>query len=635
MGRVSRYDNYIATQWLTSSSLVMSDWGGTNSVADSLNAGLALEMPGPAKHFTNEAVRAAISGGKLKEETINERIKELLQLFVKTGKFKHPETPAEQVVINPAHTKLIREAGAQGIVLLKNEDSILPLQKDKIKNLAVLGLAKETLAHGGGSAAVNGHHSVTPYDALKRSFGRSELLYAQGVRLLRILPPISSNIVDLAGEPGFTLTKYSPIDLHKMSEENIATSYFMTLQEPFGAVTLEGTYSPPISGNYYLELSSIGPAKFFVDDREVYDIPHDGASPMEFSGGGAPGEKFRFEFKQGKKYKVKIEAAAPLKGDFGFLLLDGILGVAFGLLSQQEYEEDLIGAAVTAAKSAETALVFVGHTVPWETEGRDQHSLNLPVDGSQDRLIDAVADANPNTVVINSTGVAIAMPWLHKVKAVVQTWFPGQEAGDSIVDVLTGSVNPGGRLPITIPRRIEDTPAFGNFPGNLKKHEVDYAEGSFIGYRHYEHYPETILFPFGFGLSYTTYDTSDAKLTWGKSEMPAPASSIFVASTSVRNTGNTTGNEVIQVYVTPVEAPPGQRTQRKLVGFAKVTLKPKEAKRAEVKFAADSFAEFDEGTRQWLVAEGDYRVDIATSAAKADVKAYFSFHIKQDYFFAP
>jgi beta-glucosidase len=156
-------------------------------------------------------------------------------------------------------------------------------------------------------------------------------------------------------------------------------------------------------------------------------------------------------------------------------------------------EEDLLTPEVT--------IVFVGNTYVWESEGHDTTSMNLPADGSQDALISAVAEANPKTIVVNSTGVPIAMSWLSKVKAVLQTWFPGQEASNAINDILTGAANPSGRPPVTFPRRLEDSPAYGKFPGDTEEVEVNYAEGSFIGYRYYDHVAETVVFQFDHGLS--------------------------------------------------------------------------------------------------------------------------------------
>ncbi|KAL1305437.1 hypothetical protein AAFC00_002320 [Neodothiora populina] len=225
------------------------------------------------------------------------------------------------------------------------------------------------------------------------------------------------------------------------------------------------------------------------------------------------------------------------------------------------------------------------------------------------------------------------MPWLDKVKAAPQTWYPGQEAGNAIVDVLLGTINPSGRLPVTFPRRIEDTPAFGNFPGDTERLQVYYKEDSFVGYRHYDHYPDSILFPFGLGLSYTTFDVSNAKFSWGHSGESFPVPGNFHASVDITNTGRILGSEVLQVYITPPVDPSGRKTQRKMVGFTKIALEPGNAGVASITFTSDSFAEFDEVKEDWLIVKGEYAVEVATSASKHDVKASSMFSISEDYHF--
>ncbi|THX77323.1 family 3 glycoside hydrolase [Aureobasidium pullulans] len=612
--------------------LCMSDWGGTNSTAESLNAGLALEMPGTGRYYSQRAIRGALANGKLGEEVIDQRVAEVLNLISVTGKFEHPEIIAECAVVNPEHSRLIREAGAQGIVLLKNQDGILPLHPKSIKKIAVLGLAKQCLAHGGGSASVNAHYKITPYEALEKTLGtETKLLYAEGAHMHRTLPVLAENMADLQGTAGLTLTKYSLDNPEKVDAvSTVQTSRYMSLgQAPSSKVIIEGTFTTKETGHHQLELSSIGVATLCINGELIMSTQGGTADPVAFLQGNSEGQRCFFDFKQGESCAIKIELK-PEANQSGLLLLNGAMGVSLGMMKQSMAERDLLTPAVEAAKDAETAIIFVGNTTAWESEGRDMKTMNLPADGSQDRLIDAVADVNPNTIVVVSTGVPIAMPWLSKVKAVVQTWFPGQEAGNAIVDVLTGAINPSGRLPVTFPRRIEDTPAYGNFPGNMETLQVDYAEGSFIGYRHYDHDPETVLFPFGYGLSYTTFEYSNAHLASGTDAAYGGSASEFIVSIDVKNTGNSSGGEVLQVFVTPPASSSDPRTQRKLVGFAKLHLEAGEAGSASIAFTRNEFSEWDEGSSRWTVAGGEHIVEIATSASKADVKASFKILVDRE-----
>jgi beta-glucosidase len=610
----------------------MSDWGGTNSTAESLKVGLALEMPGTARYYSERAVKAAIAAGKLSKEVIDQRVEEILSLIALTGKFKNPEPSPERAVIDPEHSNLIREAGAQGIVLLKNENNTLPLQPAKVKKMAVLGLAKQCLAHGGGSASVNAHYKITPYEALERMFGAdTKLLYAEGAHMHRTYPVLAEHLHDLDGNAGLTMTKYNLDNPEKVdSVTTIESSRYMSLgQAPASRVTIEGTYNPQESGRHKLELSSIGIATLFIDGELIMSTQSSTVDPVSFLQGNAEGQRDSFSFKHGTSYNIKVELTLSANTS-GFLLLHGVMGVSVGLMEQAKAEEDLLTPAVEAAKNAEVAIVFVGNTNAWESEGRDMDSMNLPANGSQDALISAVAEANPNTIVVISTGVPIAMPWLSKAKAVLQTWFPGQEAGNSLVDTLTGAVNPSGRLPVTFPRRLEDAPAYGNFPGDTDKLEVNYAEGSFIGYRHYDHFPETVLFPFGYGLSYTTFAFDKASLNTSTKTTSQTSAPEYIAAIDVTNTGDVNGSEVLQVYMTPPANTIGTKTQRKLVGFEKLHVPPGEIKSAHIAFTQTEFSEWDESKSQWDITCGEHLVELSTSAAKDDVKATFTIMIEDE-----
>lgn len=230
------------------------------------------------------------------------------------------------------------------------------------------------------------------------------------------------------------------------------------------------------------------------------------------------------------------DAESPLS-----FLSSNVIGFNFGLVNQDLFEADLISEAVEAARASDVAVVFVGNTPVWETEGCDRDDMNLPRDGSLDNLIFSVAEANLKTIIVNSTGSPISMPWILDVAAVLQAWFPGQEAGHAIADVVFGDAYPGGKLPVTFPIQLSDAPAYDNFPGDLKANHVEYKEGIYIGYRHYDQKPETVLFPFGFGLSYSTFDISNAALS---SKTFSQGQQIEI-TVDVANTGDCEGSETV------------------------------------------------------------------------------------------
>jgi beta-glucosidase len=598
--------------------LVMSDWGGTNSTADSLNAGLDLEMPGPTRWRTVEAVVDAVKHGEVSEKTITERARNVLNLIEKVGAFENPEIPPEQSIVNPAHSQLIREVGGQGITLLKNEGGLLPLTKEKVKGktIGLFGLAKEALIHGGGSASLNAHYRVTPEEGLRIAYGDSvEFKFAKGAHTYRLLPPLAVDCKDSQGSSGWKMEFFEQGQTDKpvMTANAIKESSFSPLlySEAKGKeVRFTTTFTPSTTGSHYLGCSGIGPTVVTINDKVVFSQTHNSPDYMGFLFGGNPEEEFTVPFTRGESYKIQIHSKPPTSSDGG--ILSGLPGFRMGFMTAAEHDYDLLTEATTLARTVDIALVFTGHTPAWETEGQDQSGFHLPRSGSQDALISAVAAANRSTVVINSTGVAIAMPWLSTVPALLQAWFPGQEAGNAIADVLSGAVNPSGKLPVSFPKSIEDAPAHGHFPGPVKHgaRTVEYTEGVFVGYRHYDRLAaDKVLFPFGFGLSYSTFAFHGARVV--------PAGAGFAASVEARNTGSVAGATVVQVYAgRAVRA--AEHPVKTLVGFRKVLLQPGEARRVEVEVRRGDLAFWDETRGKWVVDGGRWEVSFGMSAAEAE-----------------
>jgi beta-glucosidase len=266
---------------------------------------------------------------------------------------------------------------------------------------------------------------------------------------------------------------------------------------------------------------------------------------------------------------------------------------------------DTVALAVDAARASDVAIVVVGTDHEWETEGEDRTSMDLP--GRQDELVSRVAAANPRTIVVINAGSPVTMPWLDEVAAVVQLWFPGEELGNVVADVLTGAAEPGGRLPVTFPRRLQDTPAYLSHPGadGLAR----YDEGLFIGYRWYDAREVEPLFPFGFGLGYTTW-------AFGPTNVSGDGHGATVI-VPVTNTGTRRGSTVVQVYVqSPHNAPPDgpRRPVRELRGFAKVELDPGESFDVEVWLPRRAFAVWSVESHGWVVPRGRYEVLVGESS---------------------
>lgn len=619
--------------------LAMSDWGGTNSTAEALNAGLDLEMPGPTNKRKIPDVLAAIKEGKVSENTIDDRARTVLEFIDRLKAFEDPTIPPEQAINRPEHQALIREAGAKGCVLLKNTNQVLPLSKDKVKGkkIAVIGLAKTPLAHGGGSASVNAHYKIAPWDALQEALGDSaELVYAKGSHTARLLLPLgddesAGSIVGLDGKPGFTLqlsnkdTNEVEKTTNGMPSSNV--SPIGSESTLFKVVEFIGDFTPAESGTHYLGCTGLGLTQVHINDKLVYDQKKPSPDAMGFLFGAMSEDEFTYPFTAGTAYRIKIRSYPPINAP-GLELLNGRTGVRFGLQLASAHDADLQGEAATVAKDADYALVFTGHDPQWETEGQDQASFNLPRKGTQDSLVRAVAAVNPNTVVVNSTGVAIALPWLDQIAGLLHTGFPGQECGNSIADVLTGAVNPEGRLPMTFPKRLEDAPAYGNFPGEYVNGQlkVEYKEGVFVGYRHYDRIGhDKVHFAFGYGLSYTDFKTDNLRVSKNSENE-------YSVSVDVSNTGSTHGGTLVQIYAGKSEARP-EHPAKSLVAFRKIRLSPGEKQTVQLAVDSRDLGFFDESKGQWVVEAGQY--DVSTGQSAIDIIQTVKVAVDKELTYAP
>lgn len=604
--------------------LVMSDWGGTNTVSEAVDAGLDLEMPGPPRIRKAPRIVKCLAEGTVSEAKINERASSVIEWALKLRAAQvcdeaniGSKRNAESVETN--HIALVREAGAKGLVLLKNEDHVLPLRKEEVrgKKIALIGFSKDALAHGGGSAAVRSRRAVTPWDALHSSLGDVvEFSYAKGAHRDRLLPaldidqPHIGTLTALDGQPGFTRYFYDH-ESHALldTQHGFPKSAYSPLgsqESLWKTLELVGDFCPSETGEHYLACSGLGRTKVFINDEVIFEQGGNCVDPMGSLFLAAPEPEIQHVFRAGETYRVRIVSSPPV--NIGLEILEGRSGVRVGFSLESEHDADLEGEAISVARHADLAIVFSGHSPQWETEGRDQDSFDLP--RGQNALIAAVAAANRNTIVVNSTGVPVSMPWLGEVKAFIQAWFPGQECGDSIADVLTGAVNPSGHLPVSFPRRLEDTPAYDNFPGEMidGRLEVDYAEGIFVGYRHFDRTDEDKLnFPFGHGLSYTTF-------AFEISDVRSPANGTFDVSVWLSNIGGVSGSALAQIYVGRASTSPIHPVKT-LAAFRKVDLDAGERKSVTLRVSARDFAFFDQAKQSWVVEAGSYDFHLASSAA--------------------
>jgi beta-glucosidase len=596
--------------------IVMSDWFGTKSTVDAANNGLDLEMPGPPQ-WRGQKLLAAAEAGEVDLAEIDESVRRMLRVITRAGAFEQPELRPEQAVDRPEHRTLLRAAAAEGIVLLKNSSDILPVDLDRVTSVAIIGPnAKTAQIMGGGSAQVNAHYAVTPFDGVVAQAGeRVELDYEIGCTNHKQLPRLDARLLASTGdaEGGFTISYYNNLDLAgdpvltktTSSSEHVWLGEVApgVLQRGFSA-RLVGRFTPRENGAHIFGLSSAGLSRFFVDGQQVIDNWNNQTRGDSYFGAGSTEVTTRVDLAAGKTYELRVDYSSQ-----GATLLTG---VRLGYLPP--VAEDSIARATALAARSDVALVFVGLNGDWESEGHDRPDMELV--GEQVALIEQVAAANPNTVVVLQTGSPISMPWLDQVAGVIQAWYPGQECGNAIADVLFGAVNPSGKLPQTFPLRLEDNPAYINYPGENGR--VRYGEGIFVGYRYYEKKRVAPLFPFGFGLSYTSFAYANLRLS---ADTLAPDERLTI-SVDVTNSGRRAGQEIVQLYVHDVAARLS-RPYKELKSFAKVALAPGETATVTLALDKRALAYWDDGKHAWVSEAGAFEALVGGSSQDIRVSAEF------------
>ncbi len=596
--------------------LVMSDWFGTKSTVAAVNNGLDLEMPGPPV-WRGQQVLTAIEAGDIKDGAIDAATRRILRIIIRSGAFEQTAQHPEQAINTPSHRALIRTTAAESMVLLKNEGNILPLNEDTLKTLAIIGPnAKTAQIMGGGSAQVNAHYIVTPYDGIAAHVGDSvQLGYEIGCTNHKMLPRFDASLVteqDTEAEHSFTVTYYNTLDLsgEPVYQVGINTAEQLWLgtivpgvQPGKFSTRLTGVLTPQESGIHCFGLSSAGLCRLFVNGREVLDNWTQQTPGDTYFGMGSTEITARIEMIANQPYEFILEYSSQGTTIAGFRL---------GYLPP--VAEDAIERATALAARSDIALLFVGLNGEWEGEGHDRPNMELV--GEQVALIERVAAANPRTVVVLQTGSPVTMPWLDKVAGVIQAWYPGQKCGNAIADVLFGSINPSGKLSQTFPERLEDNPAYINYPGENGR--VRYGEGIFIGYRYYEKKRIAPLFPFGFGLSYTSFAYDNLRLS---ATTIAPDERLMV-SVDITNTGQRMGKEIVQVYVRDIQATL-TRPIKELKSFKKIALAPGATETVTLSLDRSALAYWDDIQHAWIAEEGDFEIQVGSSSQDVRVKAVF------------
>jgi len=546
---------------------VGSDYGGTHSTVASADAGLDQEQPSP--EFYGQALQTAVQNGQVAVATLNEMVSRILTEMFDFNDFNDPPAgSASATVTTAAHQAVSTAVAEAGTVLLRNSGATLPLKADGGGSVAVIGPAASASPTdaGGGSAYVTAPFSVTPLQGIQAAAGPgTTITYAQGLPTDTSLPQI----------PASALTSGSG-GTYKLTAPETGT-YILALQVRSQSATLS------------------------LDGQEILSDP--ATPPVSTYSAGV-------NLQAGQTYTLQLSGGASSATLRWATPSDLAPGIA---------------QAVAAAKSARVAVVVVSDDT--ESEAADRASLNLP--SAQNELISAVAAANPHTVVVVDAGAPVVMPWLNQVASVLDAWYPGESNGTALASVLFGQTDPSGHLPVTFPESLSQVPASSpsEFPG--ENGEVLYSEGIDVGYRYYDASNETPMFPFGYGLSYTTFRYSHLTVTPQRvrnhTSDPSPTScdcngqsgNLVTVSATVTNTGKVAGSDVAQLYLG--DPPAAGEPPRQLKGFQKVTLQPGQSTTVRFTLNGHDLSYWDDTANGWVVPDGRYQISVGDSSALANL----------------
>ena len=602
---VTATENELLTTPLTAEwgfdGVVVSDWTAVRSV-ESARHPQDLAMPGPAEAWSDQ-LAAAVRSGVVAEDLIDRKVARILHLATRVGAITgHDPQPIVDQTDGPAFA---RRAGAEGMVLLRN-DGILPLEVGGLTRVAVIGeSARHPRVQGGGSATVIPEYAVSPLDGLRAALPDTVVVdYSIGARVhddlaafepARLQNPIS-------GGPGARVT-YLDGDGHELYSEDRYAGYILEYgtderDARRRSVTFTTVFTPENTGELELGFASPGHGRLYVD----------GALVLEGTLEEHIDQVQAFFFPPSLTAPVAVAEGVPMELHYEFTpgaIIDGVPGsvnVTFGSATPANTaadDQELIDRAVESARQADVAVVVVGTNAALESEGFDRADLRLP--GAQDALVAAVTAVNPHTVVIVNAGAPVEMPWRSDAAAVLLAWFGGQEFGHALADVLTGAVEPGGRLPTTWPKTLADVPVSDVTP---RDGVLAYDEGIQIGYRAWLTAGTEPAYPFGHGLGYTTWELGAASVV--------EEGDGFDVTLDVRNTGGRAGKQVVHVYArlrnSLVERPPLW-----LVGFAVIRAEVGQSAEARITVPRRSLAYWDDG---WTVESGTYELLVGTSIAE-------------------
>lgn len=584
--------------------ILMSDWGATHDGVAAANGGLDLEMPS-AQFMNSQTLLPAIKRGDLAVPTIDDKVRRILRTAFEFGFFDREQTDRAIPLYSQSGRELALEEARSGMVLLKNENAILPLDKHKIKSIAVLGPDAYPAVIGGGGSSFS-----TPFSSVSYLVGISDYLgknvrvdYAAEELPLDSIMDSTQFVTAVGGSRGLKGEYFNNDSLEGdpalvRTDEKINFrwgdgSYADNGPVDHFSARWTGYFVPPSTDDYKFYVSADDGVRLYVDDERVID---------DWQRHGETLDTATKHLAAGEPYKVRLE----------YFENTGTATARFGVASATKPLDKNMKKVV---ERADAVILCMGFDPSTESEGGDR-TFRLP--GGQDSFIEQVAAINKNVIVVLTAGGNVDMTrWIDRVPGLIHTWYPGQEGGTALAQILFGDVSPSGKLPASFERRWEDNAAFPSYYPKQDK-QIEYKEGIFLGYRHFDHSNVKPLFPFGFGLSYTKFQYSGLSITPASSDVSAPVTISF----DVRNVGPRRGAEVAEVYVGDSHSSV-PRPVKELKGLARANLKPGESKRVSVKLDRRSFSFFDVKEHDWRAEPGDFSILVGSSSAKIELQGKF------------
>jgi beta-glucosidase len=589
--------------------IMMSDWVSTYNTAAAANGGLDLEMPFGV-YYAPEKILPLLKDGTISQATLDDKVRRILRVAADFGWLDRPQLDTNIPRYNLEGRAASLQAALEGAVLLKNENNALPLDKSAIKTIAIIGpTATQTVTTGGGSGEVVSFANTNLLVGVSDFLGeRANVLYARGLYSINQMSRLTAFTTDSEGTTsGVTHVTFAKANLEGDITSTVVETTLGTAgstrrapeEQELNALTSHknaspyvratnsskwtGYFTPAEAGRHAILIQTDGKYRLLVDEGVVFDssvIPKYILNQATVELTKAP-------------HKIVVEQLSQQIGS--------VSGMRAGIAALNTIvEKD----ALEMASKSDAVILAVGFNAASESEGGDR-SFELPV--GQDQLIEQIAALGKKTIVVITSGGGVDVSgWQDKVQGILETWYAGEEGGTAAAHLLFGADNPSGHLPISWEKRIADNPSYAHYYPDPGTNKIVYREGIFMGYRGYEHNHVAPMYPFGFGLSYTTFAFRNLKSS------PA-AEGHYSVTFDVTNTGKRPGATVAQLYVSEV-SPAIERPAKELKGFERVVLRPGETRHVTLNLNPRSFSYFDIKSTAWQADAGTYKLMLGDSS---------------------